>query len=339
MATKKPTVAKGSAGSSKPKQLIKLSYPEDIWTPAWASRCIKIYIKMSPRHPSSVGNALDTALTKMTEAVNKASSFATDNLGIAINRNANSKSKAHQTMGVIALPLPNTFTDSQSHGWNVERGIWGTIGNNIMQESLISLAGQAISAGGDVVGKFVPGAGKALNAVGNLTDRLGSGVSTDRLVGSMASAAGRRRPIIDPGYFQNYTGSDPREFNMKFDFIPKNAAEADKIVQIITRLKQYSSPSIQIGGVTCLAPYYFKIEFGNPFMANMINIDRVVIKNISVDYGADGFMQQHADGMPKHIEMAITFAEADMVTAEDYDTIPALPSKKPKAGTAITLKK
>lgn len=325
----KPSAAKGKSSSAPKPSKVNLKYPADIDQPAWASRCIKIYIKQSPRHHSTSGAMVKKIIDLTKSGLDKINSVAEGNLGISISLDSNKKGKFDRTMGVIALPLPNTFSDSQNHAWNVEKGIWGTVGSNIANENVVGIGLELLEAQANKIP--VVGAGAAKLA--QIGQRVTSGLSTDKLVGSMSAAAGARRPIIDPGYFQNYTGSDPREFSMKFDFIPQNATEADSIIMIITTLKQFSSPSTQIGGVSLLAPYYFKIDFGNKFMANMINIDRVVIKNISVDYGADGFMQQHADGMPKHIELSLTFAEADMVLAEDYSTMPALPSKSPKPGT------
>jgi hypothetical protein len=107
---------------------------------------------------------------------------------------------------------------------------------------------------------------------------------------------------------------------MTWDLVPSSGAEANDIVMIIMKLKEYSAPSRMVNGVSLWAPHFFSIEFGNPFISAMAKIDRVVIKNISVDYGADGFMQQHFDGMPKHMTLSLTFAECDMSTADDYNS-------------------
>jgi len=57
----------------------------------------------------------------------------------------------------------------------------------------------------------------------------------------------------------------------------------------------------------------------------LAKIDRVVLSSISIDYGADGAMQQTSDGFPKFMTMALTFQEADMSTANDYNTTPRKP--------------
>ena len=35
-----------------------------------------------------------------------------------------------------------------------------------------------------------------------------------------------RKPLIDPGYFQNYSGSEPRTFAMTFDFVPRMCSKS-----------------------------------------------------------------------------------------------------------------
>jgi hypothetical protein len=91
---------------------------------------------------------------------------------------------------------------------------------------------------------------------------------------------------------------------------------------IVMKLKQYSSPSKMVGGVSLMAPYFFNIEISNPYISAMAKFDRVVLKNITIDYGADGAMQQFGDGIPKHMSMNLSWQEGDMTTMEDYYTVP-----------------
>jgi len=198
---------------------------------------------------------------------------------------ANNKSTRDKTVDTIVLPLPNNLSDSQDHGWNEETGIIGTIGANLMNSSVI-------------------------------------GISADKGVAAASSSMGFRKPLVDPGYFQNYAGSSPRNFALAWDFVPNDAAESAAIMNIIMKLKQYSAPTSDGLGVSLLAPHYLKVEFGNKYVSSMINLDRVVIRNLTIDYGADGNMQQFHDGMPKQMSLSIQLQEVDMVTSNSYNSIP-----------------
>lgn len=130
---------------------------------------------------------------------------------------------------------------------------------------------------------------------------------------------GFRKPMVDPGLFQNYTGSTPRGFSMNFDFIPNNHQEAKNIMNIILNLKKFSLPKSVSDGVALLAPFTFEIEIGNDYLKKLINMNDVVITGITVNYGADGNMQMFSNGIPKHITMQLDIAERSLLPSEFYD--------------------
>lgn len=266
------------------------TYPHDIKDNKYAFRKVTIKVK-KPAADENSSAAYNKAKDMLDTAATAAASAATSVAAIQANLASNSKAPEFDTEAVIVLPLPNTFTDQQNHGWSEESGIIGTLGKSATNASVPGLAG-----------------------------KIGGDISIDKVLGATSSSLGLRKPLIDPGYFQNYTGSTPRDFAMTWDFVPSNGAEANDIVMIIMKLKEYSSPKKMVSGVSLFAPYFFSIEFGNPFISAMAKIDRVVIKSLAIDYGADGFMQQHFDGMPKHITLTVSFAEVDMSTADDYNT-------------------
>jgi hypothetical protein len=286
------------------------AYPSDIRDAKYDSRRVTITI-MKPHQVSSAGAAYEAAVDSFKKGTDFIVKEAESILDIKANQDASSKALEGESMGTIVLPLPNTFSDSQNHSWSTETGILGTIGGNIMNTSP-----------SDVVGKALGKVGGKLAAAGSGIVDQTKGISADKMIGSASSAAGLRKPLIDPGYFQNYTGSEPRSFNMSFDLIPNNPKEANDIIMIIMKLKQFSSPSKMVGGVSLMAPYYFNIEISNPYISAMAKFDRVVLKNITVDYGTDGAMQQFGDGIPKQMSMNLAWQEVDMTTMEDYYTVP-----------------
>ena len=183
-----------------------------------------------------------------------------------------------------ALPLPNELLDSQSHRWEMETGILG-------------------------------------NLIGSNVDNLSvKGVGASKVLAEASMSFGFRKPMVDPGMFQNYGGSAPRNFNFSFDLIPNNHQEAESIMNIILNLKKFSLPRSIVGGVSLLAPFLFEIEIGNEKMRKLINMNDVVMTEIGVNYGADGNMQFFSNGMPKFIQLNLAFAERSVVTAEFYDS-------------------
>ena len=182
-----------------------------------------------------------------------------------------------------ALPLPNELMDGQSHRWEMETGLIGQLAGAAVDKASIK------------------------------------GVGINKLLGEASMSFGFRKPMVDPGMFQNYGGSAPRNFDFSFDMIPNNDEEATAIMNIILNLKKFSLPRSIIGGVSLLAPFIFEIEIGNDNMRKLINMNDVVMTDIRVNYGADGNMQMFSNGMPKYITLNLSFAERSLVTAEFYD--------------------
>jgi len=100
----------------------------------------------------------------------------------------------------FALPLPNELNDSQSHQWETTKG---------------------------AVGEIAGGMENAQFGVGSISR------SASQVLGESAASKGFRKALINPGYFQNYNGTDPRTFTFTWDLIPTSPEEADSIVDII----------------------------------------------------------------------------------------------------------
>jgi len=299
---------------------IEYAYPTDITDDQFEHRHVKIYVKMASSSKDSA-----SALSKAYDDDSYISSFlkSAESTMTEISKNLDSWSRSSEgeTESVIVLPLPNSFVDSQNHGWSVETGVLGAIGESMMSANLasgITSLTRMIPQLKNSTGRIGGGINKGLDIIDSFT----GDITVNKVLGSSTSSMGLRKPMIDPGYFQNYSGSTPRTFSMEYMFIPRNKTEAETILTIITKLKQYSSPSKSINGVSIKAPSFFKIDISNNYIKPLINMARVVLTNISVDYGADGFMQQTGDGIPKQISLSLQWAEVDMKTLQDYNTKP-----------------
>ena len=203
----------------------------------------------------------------------------------------------------VCLPLPNELMDQQSHNWQMEAGLMGTLVGAVSK-----LTGAA------VVDKL--GANKAVEGV----NKWSGGIGINKVLAEASMSFGFRKPMVDPGMFQNYGGSAPRNYSFSFDFIPNNADEALSIMNIILNLKKFSLPRSIVSGVSLLAPFIFEIEIGNENMRKLINMNDVVMTEIGINYGADGNMQMFSNGMPKFIQLTLGFAERSLVTSEFYDS-------------------
>jgi len=283
---------------------MKIVYPEKLSDPVFKNRCFTINIIQQP----SLADGVEEALQKITDSAKTifAAVAGSENAGAkdyikALEENYN-KQVDGNTIKTIVLPLPNTFTDNQTHQWNTETGIMGTIGGALESTSV-----------SDIVGKALPGAGAAMGNLGGMSE-----ITASKALGSFANSAGLRKPLVDPGYFQNYTGSEPREFSFSFDLVAESAQDAKSIIEIIMTLKKYGSPEMAPGGVSLFAPHFFDLKIGNDIISGVANVRGLVLKNIGLDYGADGSMQFLPDGTPKYIKMDLTFAERRMMTANDY---------------------
>lgn len=205
----------------------------------------------------------------------------------------------------VTLPYPISLSDNQNHNWeNAEgllaqttHGVMGAIGSKISQWSsgskgIMSKALSLLSSGSE---------------------------SPDKLYGAIANKMGVRKAVIDPGYFQNYTGSTPRTFTMAYTLVPQSQKEAQTIKDIILWFKQYSSPTFVENTPLMGAPFVFNISFaGNQYITDMFKMDKCVLTGISVDYASDGSFMLFKDGFPKQIGLALNFAEVELKYAQEY---------------------
>jgi hypothetical protein len=139
-----------------------------------------------------------------------------------------------------------------------------------------------------------------------------------KIVGEATSRSGMRKMMIDPGYFQDYKGTEPREFTFTWEFVPNNNQEAESIYNILLKLKKYTLPTSQINGLTLLSPYLFELQIGNEKINTLMNMTNLVCKSMNINYSVDNSLQMFDDGTPKYMRLDMTFAERITVTADMY---------------------
>lgn len=256
-------------------------YPDEIVSPGFKYRSVKILVKEQTSLSGSSDELIKQvgkAISDVKEIVDKASNQPTASSSQQNLAENTKKITKAETVWGFALPLPNELGDTQTHNWET-----------------------ANSTLSDMSGSM------------GLKDNMAT-----KALGELASASGFRKPLIDPGYFQDYKGTEPRNFTFTWDLIPNNQHEAQNIVDIIYNIKKYTLPKTAINGVVLLSPYMFDIEIGNPVISQLMNMNNVVCTSLGVQYAAEGALQFLADGVPKYIRLSMSFAERSLVTSEFY---------------------
>ena len=286
------------AGEENSQTLTMHWYPDYIINPIHKNRCIKIIVKESATVQSMWDTLAEDGEKKSGEikdVYDRSANLWADGKKVSdIDTTGSVENTKKITQGdpiyACCLPLPNEFSEVLTHNWTPEDSLLGSFASSTMS-----------------------------NIHGNMTKGLSGKIDTSKIVGNVSHYLGLRKPMIDPGQFQNFNGTVPRGFSFSFDFVPNNAAEAKSILNIILNLKKFSLPRSIVGGVALLAPFSFEIEIGNERLKKLINMNDVVITGINVNYGADGGMQMFSDGTPKHITMQLEVSERSLITSEFYD--------------------
>lgn len=227
--------------------------------------------------------------------------------------------------GMVTLPLNAAINDSQSHDW-AESDYLSTIKN------AASAVSEGIQGSSDdsMFGKW-KGAFKWGDKAAKLIGSLGSAMDTG------ANLFGVRKPMMNPGQFQNYTKSSLRSFSFEFVFIPENTKERDQVVEIVKFFKRNASPSLpgklapneaetntaeailsKFSEAMMLSPHTWEIFVCNPHINKLMSFHECVCKNVSVTYGDSEKVAMFEDGMPKQVSLKLDFAETSLQFSDSY---------------------
>jgi hypothetical protein len=114
-----------------------------------------------------------------------------------------------------------------------------------------------------------------------------------------------------------FSGSEFRSFDFSFDLIPKSAAEAETLTELIKQIKIGSSPSYD--GSTIGFPYFWKIRAILPGKGDLILYKSAVITNFTCNYFHDNIMNIYQDGNPMKITIDLAFREIEKVYRQDIE--------------------
>jgi len=284
--------------------ILKLVYPPHLKEDEYANRRMT-FIASTKATQHYDTNSLQENLNTVRQSIQN----ATDKIAESIGGNTMHGGFFDMiTEACITLPLPNTFAEGINHSWGETEGLVSTVAGGIDTK----FGGKA-----DLkeVGSSAGGKGKALASVA--MNSIGK-IDIGKIAGMASENFGVRKPLLDPNYWQNYTGTKPRSFTFETTFIPKNQEDSEMIKKIILKFKEYSSPSLVALGVALLSPHYWDIIISNAEISNMYRMDSLVLTNMVINYGQDGGMALHGDGFPKQITMSLTFSESHVTYSQNY---------------------
>lgn len=234
-----------------------------------------------------------------------------------------SKPSLDEVIGMAVLPLTAAISDDQSHNWAESSYL-----------SAITGASSGIEAwskeGMDKKDGFVPGfKGKIGRFFGGVSSTLSFLGETSQQLGALADAMGVRKPLLNPGQFQNYSGSGLRSFSFDFTFIPESESERDQVINIIKFFKRCSSPSTPKWSIdtendsitsrmVMLAPMTWEVFVCNKTVNDLLSFHKCVCTKVSVKYGDSEKVAMFKDGMVKQITLGLSFSECDLQTSRSY---------------------
>lgn len=134
-------------------------------------------------------------------------------------------------------------------------------------------------------------------------------------VKSILSASGK--VALNPFREVLFEAIDFRTFNFKYRLMPRSAAEADSVKNIIRLFKFHMHPELSTNRLFFIYPgefqitYYFKNKENNYFH----KFRPCVLTDLQIDYGGEQF-SSFKDGKPNEINLQLTFRETELLTKE-----------------------
>lgn len=232
------------------------------------------------------------------------------------------KPSLDEVVGMAVLPLTAAISDDQSHKWSESSYLSAITGASSGMEGW-SKGGEK---GEGLVSKVK---GKAGKFFGGVSSTLSFIEGSSQQVGALADALGVRKPVINPGQFQNYSGSELRSFSFDFTFIPESESERDQVINIIKFFKRCSSPSTpkwtkntEVDSISSrmvmLAPMTWEVFVCNKTVNDLLSFHKCVCTKVSVKYGDSEKVAMFKDGMVKQITLGLSFSECELQTSRSY---------------------
>ena len=218
-------------------------------------------------------------------------------------------------LGTILLPIPAQLVDSNAANY-------GPGNMNFMQERGLDAFRGLTSGDGESAGRSVNNMVAQLTGSSLVKDyfakeainSIGGNISLDQI---LARGSGQ---IINPNMELLFSGPTLRDFSYQFKFTPRFEKEAQTVRTIIKAFKRNMAPKGSAGGTFLKSPNIFEIQYVGKASDYLNRIKLCALKNIAMNYTADGNFTTYSDGAPISMNMTLSFTELTPVFNEDYES-------------------
>ncbi len=254
--------------------------------------------------------------------------FAAGFGGLAALSSGLTRHQTKTTSQAIALYMPNNLSTTYSMGWDSQNTVIGTGAIEAMQAAYeASTAGPSVSSfSPDPVAMAARAVKKGESGLIAGGSKFGSAL-TSKVLSSTATASRLSATTGNPKKEQIFQGVDFRTFTFDYRFMPRSAAEATKVQNIIKLFKLHQHPEFSPteGNYFYLYPsefdirYYHRASPDSEWVENL-NIHRhtsCVLSTMTVNYGDAGVYSSFVDGHPTQISMSLQFKELALLTKEN----------------------
>ena len=216
-------------------------------------------------------------------------------------------------LGSILLPIPAQLVDSNAANY-------GPSNMNFMQEKGLDAFRGVTSGDGESAGRSVNNMVAQLTGSSLVKDyfatqainSIGGNISLDQI---LARGSGQ---IINPNMELLFSGPTLRDFSYQFKFTPRFQKEAETIRTIIKAFKKNMAPKGG-GGTFLKSPNIFEIQYVGKASNYLNRIKLCALKNVTMNYTADGTFTTYSDGSPISMNMTLQFGELTPIYNEDYE--------------------
>lgn len=231
--------------------------------------------------------------------------------------------KTRRTEQEIKLYVPNNVMQQLGPAYT-ELSMTDALGNAGFAAQSAQAAGSAFSGSIDDIKNALLGAGRSTD----LNEAGAGGAAAAEAMGMAAAGSGAFGSGIDRVALNNYGyAKNPqvevlfdtvslREFQFDFKFTPKNAKEAQTVLDIIKTFRFHAAPELVPGsGRYFIPPSEFDISFmyrGN-LNDKLFKISTCVCTGVDVNYVTAGQFATYYDGTPVEIEMVLKFKEVEIL--------------------------
>jgi hypothetical protein len=203
---------------------------------------------------------------------------------------------------LISLPLPLAIPDS--YGVMLDTVNWGMLNT------------QWQAAGEDLIGRAAgsSGPGERLLGAAGVAAALVPGIA-DIQVGRQAQSA--FGIVRNPHTTTIFNGVNARSHQFAFRLSPKNANEAQTMMNIIATIRNNMLPEESFGGFALDYPYLVKMDFTG-IDGTITPVYFSFISDIRVDYTGGGGASFYKDGKPVDVTLTISLRELNIVTRNTF---------------------